>query len=60
MKIYIVKQSTYDFYNGSYCGTEVLGYFLNKEKAETVADENKADKYHTTGNAFVEEAEITE
>ena len=60
MKAYKVKQNTYDFYTGMIDGVKTLGYYANKATAEKVAKEHTQDKYHTLGDAYIEEITINE
>ena len=56
MTLYIVKMDRLTFDRGIYNGTEILGYYLNRETAEAVAEAHK--KGITNRDAYIEEVEV--
>jgi hypothetical protein len=59
MRAYVVKEDTCDAYRGCYEGTEIVGYYLNREKAEAVAATIKKG-ITTYRDGYIEEIEIEE
>ena len=59
MKVYVVKEDTCTYDRGLYDGTEIVGYYLNKEKAEAVAATIKKGMT-TYRDGYVEEIEVEE
>lgn len=59
MKAYVVKKDTCDAYRGFYEDTEIVGYYLNKDKAEKVAATIKKN-ITTYRDGYIEEIEVEE
>lgn len=59
MKAYVVKKDTCTYDRGLYNGTKVVGYYLNKAKAEEVAATIKKGITNYR-DGYVEEIEVEE
>jgi hypothetical protein len=61
MKIYKVTIEKLSFDRGNIIGYNVLGYYANKDKANTVAEEKYRNRnYVTEGKIHIEEIDVEE